>query len=694
VADLQTSLLESVIRHMPEGVIVAEAPSGKVLVANDSVQRILGNDYELGSEWPVQRVLAGEVVDRQDIVVRGETTNIVRCSGAPIRNGDGRVIAAVVTFFDVTTERRERDALALLTDISAIADSLRLTETLQRISNAAVPKFADLVAAHLVDDRGELQRHELAAADPVVREIAMEVRRRFPLPSDALRAVLETGRSHLIASLPPNFLESFRDAEHRALISKLGMRSVINVAMRASGRTFGVMTYVRTAHDRPFDELDVLIAEEIAGRGAEAVEKSRLFEREREQRVRAEQSAKRIESLQMLGSSLATAMTIDDVVDTVIHVLGRVVSARGLAIALVRDEQSIEVVRSTGYDAAVTQQYRIMPLDSALPIPRAAATRTAIWMRTRSERHLFAPLLDSLQTPNAAWAALPLELHGNALGAIGLSFAEEQTFAEEERNFLMSIAGQCAIALERANLFESERRAREEAERASRAKDEFLAILSHELRTPMTTVIGWADFLKMTYANDADLIGPLDALRSSAKVQAKLVDDLLDVSRIIAGKLAVTKRDMELTSVVRTAVEDAQMSARDKGVDVESDLPLEPLRIHGDPDRVRQIVSNLLVNGIKFTPRGGLVTVSVREQGDDAEIAVKDTGEGISPEFLPHVFDRFRQGSVGDSRRHSGLGLGLSIVQHLAQRHGGSVKAESDGLGRGACFRVRLPRRS
>jgi len=695
LAELQKSLLEAVIRDMPEGVIVAEAPSGKVLVANESVLRILGDDYELGSEWPVQRVLAGETIDRQDIVVRGETTTIVRCTAAPIRDEHGRVVAAVVTFFDVTTERRERDALAMLTDISAMADSLRAEETLQRIASMAVPKFADLAAVHLLDEKGNLQRHEFAATDPVLRDVVTQIRERHPLPIEAMRAVIEHGRSQLIAAVGADYWKNFEDAEHRELLKRIGIRSLINVAMRASGKTWGVMTFVRTTNDRPFDELDVLIAEEIAGRSAEAVEKSRLFEREREHRLRAELSAKRIESLQLLSSSLGSALTTDDVLDVVIRVLTRVLTARGVVLALVDEKRNaIELVRAAGYANAAIDRFRTIPLDSVLPLARAAATRTAIWMRTRSERPMFPHLLDAQQTPFAAWAALPVEIHGRALGAIGLTFDREQTFAEEERNFLLSIAGQCAIALERAHLFDSERRAREEAERASAAKDEFLAILSHELRTPMTTVIGWADFLKMTRADDEELIGPLDALRSSAKVQAKLVDDLLDVSRIIAGKLAVNKKDIELTSIVRRVIEDAQLSAREKGVDLESDLPVEPLTIHGDPDRVRQIVSNLLVNGIKFTPRGGLVTVIVRDRGDMAEIAVRDTGEGISPEFLPHVFDRFRQGSVGDSRRHAGLGLGLSIVQHLVNRHGGTVRAASEGLGRGACFTVNLPKQT
>jgi signal transduction histidine kinase len=705
---LEKTLVAAVIRQMPEGVIIAEAPGGRVLAVNASVERILGPGFDykgfhedgsafLSHEWPLARSLStGQTIEREDVrIVRADgTRHVIRASSAPIRDSDGAIIAAVVTFFDVTAERRERDALALLTDISALSEPLRADETLRRIASASVPKFADIVFVYIVDADGpELRRHEFAAADPEKRELVHEMWRRFPPTTGPLQAVLTTGKSQLVPHVEPEAWAAIENEEQRALLRQLGVRSVVNVAMRASGQTWGVMSFIRTSDDRAFDELDLLVAEELGGRGAEAVEKSRLFEREREQRVRAERSAERIQNLQALGSALATSLTMDAVADVVIDVLSRVLTASGIVLARVDDDEAtLTIIRAIGYPSDTIERFRAMPLDSELPLTRALATNAAIWMRNREERVMAAPLLASVPTKHAAWAALPIELHGRALGTIGLSFAEPQPFADEERNFLMSIAGQCAIALERARLFESERNAREEAERASRAKDEFLAILSHELRTPMTTVIGWADFLKMTHAANKELIGPIDALRNSAGVQAKLVDDLLDVSRIIAGKLSVRRVDTELTGIVRGAVDDVRITAGEKGVALECNLPDEPLKIEGDPDRLRQIVTNLLVNAVKFTPAGGTVTVSVFDEPDAEVIEVKDTGEGITPEFLPHVFDRFRQASVGDSRRHSGLGLGLSIVEHLVHRHGGTVRAESEGVGRGARFTVRLPK--
>jgi signal transduction histidine kinase len=240
-------------------------------------------------------------------------------------------------------------------------------------------------------------------------------------------------------------------------------------------------------------------------------------------------------------------------------------------------------------------------------------------------------------------------------------------------------------------LFDSERHAREEAEHASRAKDEFLAILSHELRTPLTSVLGWADLLRMTHENDPVLVEQLTALRKAALMQARLIDDLLDVSRIVTGKLRITRRSVELNECVCATAEAQRLNAEAGGIALSCDTAPEPIVLNVDADRIQQVVGNLVANALKFTPRGGEVRLSVRRENDRAIITVRDTGDGISPEFLPQVFDRFRQASVGDSRNYSGLGLGLSIVQHLVQLHGGSVKAESDGLGKGATFTVTLP---
>ena len=233
------------------------------------------------------------------------------------------------------------------------------------------------------------------------------------------------------------------------------------------------------------------------------------------------------------------------------------------------------------------------------------------------------------------------------------------------------------------------RRSEAELQRANLAKDEFLATLSHELRTPMTAILGWSKLL----ADDLDAetrATAIDAIQKSGRAQAQLIDDLLDVSRITAGKMRIDPKPVDITPIVSTAVAAVLPVAEAKGVMVRKDVGGVPLIVNGDAGRLQQVVWNLMTNAVKFTPAGGSVEVTLRSSGQ-AVLTVADTGPGIDPEFLPHVFERFRQADSSTTRAFTGLGLGLAIVHHLVELHGGTVVAESEGLGRGAQFIVRLP---
>jgi signal transduction histidine kinase len=248
------------------------------------------------------------------------------------------------------------------------------------------------------------------------------------------------------------------------------------------------------------------------------------------------------------------------------------------------------------------------------------------------------------------------------------------------------------LELEREEMLARERRLRAEADEASLAKDHFLALLSHELRTPMTTILGWASFLRTGHFDTATTEKGLQSIEQASRTQARLIDDLLDVSRIVAGKLALEQKLFDAMDSVRSALEVIQPAARASAIDIVIETPSAPALILGDRTRVQQVIWNLLSNAIKFTPLGGRVYVSVQERDDFVEICVRDSGIGIEAEFLPHVFERFRQAEDGPSRSFGGLGLGLSIVRHITELHGGTVHAASAGLGRGAEFTVRFPR--
>ncbi|HZS37031.1 MAG TPA: ATP-binding protein [Polyangia bacterium] len=246
---------------------------------------------------------------------------------------------------------------------------------------------------------------------------------------------------------------------------------------------------------------------------------------------------------------------------------------------------------------------------------------------------------------------------------------------------------------ERAHLLEREQAARADAESANRSKDEFLATLSHELRTPLNAMLGWAQLLRGNRLDEAGRTHALETIERSAKMQAQLVEDILDVSRIIAGKLRLHLHPVDLRAVTESALDAMRPAAESKQLTLALKLDASAVPVSGDGDRLEQVVTNLVSNAIKFTPRGGRVDVEV-ERGLHGIIRVRDTGRGINRAFLPYVFDRFRQADAAITRAHGGLGLGLAIVRHLVELHGGAVLAESAGEGRGATFTVTVPVRS
>ena len=246
-------------------------------------------------------------------------------------------------------------------------------------------------------------------------------------------------------------------------------------------------------------------------------------------------------------------------------------------------------------------------------------------------------------------------------------------------------------ALERDRLLEAERVARADAERASRVKDEFVAMVSHELRTPLNAILGWTQLMVKPGAGSDVIARGLDVISRNTRLQTQLISDLLDISRIVSGKLRLEVAHVDLGSIVADAIDTVQRDADDKHIAIKRDMESDVGTIAGDAARIKQIIWNLLTNAIKFTSEGGQISVRLRKNGGNAEITVTDTGVGIRPEFLPHIFNRFEQADQSITRRFGGLGLGLSIVKHLVELHGGSITAQSGGNGQGATFAVMLP---
>lgn len=244
---------------------------------------------------------------------------------------------------------------------------------------------------------------------------------------------------------------------------------------------------------------------------------------------------------------------------------------------------------------------------------------------------------------------------------------------------------------ERAALLMGEQKARREAEEANRLKDEFLATVSHELRTPLVAIVGWSQMLRGNHVDPAEAGHALEVIERSARMQAQLIDDLLDISRIISGKLRLDIKPIDPTAPIESALDVVRPAASAKNIELQRALDPDAGQVRADPDRLQQVVWNLLSNAIKFTPAGGRVSIALKRIQSQIHITVTDTGAGISREFLPYVFDRFRQAESSSNRTWGGLGLGLAIVRHVIELHGGTVTAESPGPGQGATFTVKLP---
>jgi signal transduction histidine kinase len=283
-----------------------------------------------------------------------------------------------------------------------------------------------------------------------------------------------------------------------------------------------------------------------------------------------------------------------------------------------------------------------------------------------------------------AYMCIPLKAGEQTIGAIALmSFDPQQKFGEQHVSTVQDLGNAAAVAIANAHLYA-------EAQEANRLKDEFVAMVSHELRTPLTPILGCVHLLRTAKLTNANFERALEMIERNAQAQVQIVEDLLDVSRIIAGKLHLEMKSVEINSVVREAIDSVRALAESKNIEINTNFADANEQVDGDPNRLQQIVWNLLSNAVKFTPAGGRIEISVQNKEDNIEIRVTDTGVGIPSEFLPFIFDRFRQAD-NNTKMRSGLGLGLAIVRHLVELHHGSISVSSAGVGHGAVFTLRFP---
>ncbi|HEX2271042.1 MAG TPA: ATP-binding protein [Pyrinomonadaceae bacterium] len=287
--------------------------------------------------------------------------------------------------------------------------------------------------------------------------------------------------------------------------------------------------------------------------------------------------------------------------------------------------------------------------------------------------------------------AVPMAVMGRIIGTIEVQSYKPYVYRPEHVTAMSMAANLTAVAIENVRLLKLERTARQAAEESNRLKDEFLATVSHELRTPLTAILGWSRLLEDGSIEPKLSKQAIETISRNAKAQAQIVDDILDVSRIITGNLYLDLHPMDLAPVVKNAINVVRPTADAKGIKIDAFLDQSRALVSGDANRLQQVIWNLLSNAVKFTGNGGRVTVKLAQVESHVEITVSDTGQGISREFLPFVFDRFRQADSTTTRHHGGLGLGLAIARHLVEIHGGTITADSAGEGGGATFTIKLP---
>jgi len=681
------------------------------------------------------QILAGSIegylMDKRFIRKNGEVIHAsmsVRC----VRRADGSINYFVALVQDITERKRaekEREQLiseqaarveaeeqgrksAFLAEVSTqLASSLDYETTLASVAKLTVPFIADWCAVDILDEDQVIRRVALAHCDPSKLELAWELNRRYPETINGdmgLPTVWRTGKLAIASEITDsNLVAAAQDAEHLQILRELGLKSAIVVPLLSRGRTFGVITFVIAESERRYTAADLSLVEDLARRTALAVDNALLYREAQAARQIAEQAAERNATLQAVTAAFSEALTPAQVGEVVVNQGLAALKAKAGFIALLTDNnKTLELVSGFGYPQEILNTWSRFPLTASLPITDAVRTQQPILIESRE---IWAERYPHLATEYAssntnAWVAMPLIVEGHSVGGLGLSFVQPQTFSEEDCAFMLALAQQCAQAIERARAYAAEREARAEseaarstAEAANRTKDEFLATLSHELRTPLNAMLGWTHLLRTRKMDEAKMARALETIDRNTKSLAMLIEDILDVSRIMTGKLHLSADVCQLVTVVEGAIESVRPAAEAKTIELELCGAPSTGSVWGDANRLQQVVWNLLSNAIKFTPNGGRVEVKLECHSDEsthcpyAQIQVSDTGKGISPEFLPYVFERFRQENNSTTRTHGGLGLGLALVRYLVELHGGTVHAASPGEGLGATFTVQLP---
>jgi PAS domain S-box-containing protein len=482
-----------------------------------------------------------------------------------------------------------------------------------------------------------------------------------------------------------------------AFAEKAGLRSAFAFPIMLHGETSGVIEFF----SRESQEPDRLLLEMMTGVGNQIgqflerkqveAEREQIVQREQRARGEAEAAMERVRCVQRVTDVALAHLTMDELLAELLARVAEAMRVDTVAILLLETNGNELVAwAAKGLEEEVEVGVRI-PVGRGFA-GRVAAMKMPVRIDDVDNSDVINPLLR--RKGIRSLLGVPLLVGGRVIGVIHVGKFQPYKFTEDDTQLLQLVADRVALAIENARLFEEEHAAREEAEAANRAKDEFLTTLSHELRTPLTPIIGWIHMIRTGMVPTQESDHGLSVVEKNSLALKRLINDLLDMSAILSGKMRMESQPVHLRSAINEALETVRPAADDNRIHLKVSFAgwREPVIVNGDRTRLVQTFWNLLNNAVKFSGEGSEVLVSGEANGSDALISIEDSGRGITPDFLPHVFERFRQEDGSKTRLFGGLGMGLALVKSFVEAHGGSVGAESAGPGRGSRFTVRLPR--
>lgn len=678
-------------------------------VVGKPIWEVVGESVFASFREHIDRVLAGTPVEFEaEGSHRDHGKRFMHVACIPQRSERGDVEGFVAVMSDITGRVRTaaevmeaRDTLEIVNSVGqAVAAELDLEKAVQKVTDAATKLTGAQFGAFFynrIDEQGE--KYMLYALSGVPREafahfgmprntelFGATFRAKGVVRLDDVTQDPRYGRNTPYGGKPPG---------HLPVTSYLAVPVVAR-----SGEVLGGLFFGHSEAGR-FTQRHERLMVGLAAQTAIAIDNARLFEAERRARADAEIAQERLAFLAEAGAVLASSLDYTTTLEAVAH----------LAVRFLADYCVIDVIEEDGATRrlathsdpvkdALLQGLRDLPppafhmermervIRSGEPdVMNDIDVSRATEIQKDPERHR---ILLALRP--RSYMVVALSTHGRTVGTITLVASESgRRYGRAEVALARELARRAAVAIENARLHAAETRARAEAEAANRAKDEFLSVVSHELRTPLNSTLGWVSVLRGD-TEGARTPRALASIERSVRRQTRLIEDLLDVSRIASGKLRLDVRPVDLWAIVDTVAEEARPQAEAKRIQLRVTLESPPAGTAGDPDRLTQIVSNLLGNALKFTAAGGRIEVDLEHGSGDVKLVVRDTGSGIREDFLPHVFDPFRQAESVASRGQGGLGLGLAITRHLVELHGGTIRVESEGEGLGSTFTVSLPR--